>query len=144
MLLQVTKAAFDDGWQLSDFLRTLVVLATTEAWIRLGGEENLASLRNREELNQIRATLAKMLPSARPRRPYASRSLSSEDTETTSLILPYGIARRVESYASAHGFSKSDLCGTLVTNGFVMYLAGEASLLQATRQANGLHEPAGS
>jgi hypothetical protein len=116
---------------LSDFLRTLLVLATTATWLKLD-ESNVWSLKRREELNRIREAIGRTLPSARQKRPYASRGIGSQDSETTSLVLPAGVARLIELNAKAHGFSKNDLCGILLTRGFVMYLAGEASLLQTT------------
>ena len=126
-LIELAKIALDDGWQLSDLVRTLVVLGASANW--LGLEEMEEGLRRLDELGKISETLGTMMPLTGGRRPYAPRA--SQETEVVTLILPDAIAQMIESYAGAHRFSRNGLCDKLLTEGLMIYLTGERNLLQA-------------
>ena len=126
--MELTKIALEDGWQLSDLVRTIVVLGASANWLVLEGMEKEWALR-RDELKSISEKLGNMLPAARRRRPYAPRT--SQDTDVITLILPNALAQRIESYAAAHRLSKNDLCRKLLTEGLMLYLTSERNLLQA-------------
>ena len=131
--MQLAKIALDDGWQLSDLVRTLVVLGASANWLGLEEMEE-GWTQKRDELERITERLGNMLPVAWRRGPYASRT--SQDTDVVSLILPAALAQMIGSYADAHGLSKNALCGKLLTEGMMIYLTGEKNLLQALPKAS--------
>ena len=128
-LAQITQLALAEGWQLSDFMRTLVVLGAAANWLGLQSEENLQLLKMKTELRDISKRLGKFAPAARQTRPYAPRR--AQDTDVVGLILPTELARLIESYAKIRPLSKNDLCGILLMDGLMIYLSGEKNLMQA-------------
>lgn len=119
-----------DGWQMSDFVRTLVVMGAAANWLGLQSEESAQVLRMKAELSQLSERIGKLSPSFRHGRPYAPRS--ARDSEVIALILPHRVAQLIESYVALRGMSKNDLCGSLLTQGLMIYLTGQKNLLQAT------------
>lgn len=128
-LAQITQLALTEGWQLSDFVRTLVVLGAAGNWLAMEDEENVEVLRMKAELRELSERFGKIAYVARSRRPYAPRR--ARDTGVVGLILPAGFAHMLESYANARRFSKNDLCGSLLMEGLTIYMTGEKNLLQA-------------
>lgn len=135
-LLQITQIASAEGWQLSDFMRSLIVIGSAANWLGLEGEGHRAVLKMKAELDQLCNRVTNMR-SIRRRR-YAPRS--SQDKSVIALILPRGVARLIESYAYLREVSKNDLCGNLLTEGLMVYLTGEKNLLQATVPADRMPE----
>jgi len=135
-LAEITQQALTEGWQLSDFVRTLIVLGAAANWLALESEEPAEVLRMRAELRQLSDTIVKLGPTLRSGRPYASRS--AQDTDVIGLILPSWVAHMIESYANVRGLSKNDLCRKLLTEGLIFYMTGEKNLLEATMPANRL------
>ena len=112
----------------------MVVLAAAATWLGLARKENLERMRSRADLGLIADAIAKVVPAAGHRRPYAPRN--AQDTEVISLILPSGLAHLIETYANAWGFSKNDLCGNLLMKGLIIYMTGEKNLLEAIAPAH--------
>lgn len=129
-LAQVTRLALSEGWETSDLMRTLVVLAATASWLALENQKNLDMLREIAALSRMRMALGKRIPGAVRTRPYPVVR-DSQETDVKTLILPANIAELVESFAAAKMISKNDLCGRLLTKSLVMYVAAEQRLLQA-------------
>jgi len=133
-LAEITQQALTEGWQLSDFVRTLLVMGAAANWLELESEEHEEVLRMRAKLRQQSHKFAKLGPTLRPGRPYASRSI--QDTDVIGLILPSWVAHMIESYANVRGLSKNDLCEKLLMEGLMIYMTGEKNLLEATVPAD--------
>jgi predicted GNAT superfamily acetyltransferase len=112
----------------------MVVLAAAATWLGLEGKENLEKLKSRIDFGLISDAIAKVIPAAGHRRPYAPRT--AQDTEVISLILPTGLAYLIECYANVWRFSKNDLCGNLLVKGLMIYMTGEKNLLEAIAPAH--------
>jgi len=125
-LAQITQIAWADGWHLSDFVRLLVVMGAAANWLGLSREDTKIS-RMRNELRKLSSRIGGT-GSTRTRR-YAPRS--AQDTAVIGLILPTGMANLLESYVDVRGVSKNDLCGSLLMQGFMIYMEGETQLLKA-------------
>jgi len=137
-LAQVTQVALADGWHVSEFVRLLVVMGAVANWLGLGEDSELS--RRREELRKLSSRIAGT-GSTRTRR-YAPRS--AQDTDVIGLILPTGVADLLESYVDVRRVSKNDLCGSLVMQGFMIYMEGERQLLKASVPAERLPQENGA
>ncbi|HXX72668.1 MAG TPA: hypothetical protein VEI80_03165 [Candidatus Acidoferrales bacterium] len=135
---QVSQIAWADGWHLSDFVRLLVVMGAVANWLGLGSADTEVS-RMRNELRKLTSRIGGTGPT-RTRR-YAPRS--TQDTAVIGLILPTGMANLLESYVDVRGVSKNDLCGSLLMQGFMIYMEGETQLLKARVPAERLPSESG-
>ena len=125
-LAQITQIAWTDGWHLSDFVKLLVVMGAVANWLGLESEDREIS-RMKNELRKLSGRIGGLGPTRT--RPYAPRT--TQDTTVIGLILPTGVANLLESYLAVRGVSKNDLCGSLLTQGFMIYMEGETQMLKA-------------
>lgn len=129
-LAQIKRLALDEGWEISDLVRALVVLAATVTWLGLDKPKNLDALREISALGQMRDALERGLLSMRTHRPYPAVR-GNQDTYVMTLILPTGVANLIESLAAAKIVSKNDSVSGLLTKGLILYMTGEHRLLEA-------------
>lgn len=129
-LAHVTRLALSEGWEISDLMRTMVILAAAVAWFGLDNEKKLDASREIATLDRLRKALGMLTPGVVQKRPYGA-DRAGQDTDVVTLILPAGVAELIESFAAAKMMTKNDLCGVLLTEGLILYMSAEQRLLVA-------------
>jgi len=129
-LAHATRLALSEGWEISDLMRTMVVLAAAVAWFGLENQKKLDASREIAALDRLRKALGMLAPDVVQKRPYRA-DRAGRDTDVVTLILPADVAELIESFAAARMMTKNDLCGVLLTEGLILYMSAEQRLLIA-------------
>jgi len=137
-LAHVTRLALSEGWEISDVMRTMIVLAAAVEWFGLENQRLDAS-REIAALDRLRKALGVLDPGVEQKRPYPANR-GGRDTAVVTLILPEGVAELIESFAAARMMTKNDLCGLLLTEGLISYMTAEQRLLVALQNRKGRRE----
>jgi hypothetical protein len=118
-----------EGWELSDFIRSLIVVGATGAWLGLTREENLNRLKDISSLGQAAGMIGAALTGRAASRPYATRSY--HPSEVISAFVPHTYASIVKEYARLRRISKNQAYAHFLEGGLVAYMQAENSVLTA-------------
>jgi len=121
--------ASKEGWEVSDLIRSLIVLGAAGAWLSLAREENLNRLKDISSLGQVAGIIGAALTGRPASRPYATRSY--HPTEVITAIMPRTFAAIVKEYARIKRVSKNQAYGYFLEGGLIAYMKAENSVLEA-------------
>ncbi len=131
MAAQVKELAESSGWQLADYLRTLICLGAVFFSLSYGNHEL------EEAANELMGGL-KLLKLPRgfslhfSKRPYAFR-LRGRKSTLTSLSLPNPVCDLISIYANLKNASRNKAYYRCLEQGLLIYLKAQGTILHASR-----------
>jgi hypothetical protein len=139
LLEHCRKRALEEGWRLSELVRTLICLGATIYFLRLRNPEALENFMRLARLSRASRALDVTLGRSR-----GHRKEPKHLSETTLLPvhLPRGFYELVSTYSSATGTSRNALLSRFLEAGYILYMLGEQTwfrtilALQKERQAS--------
>ncbi len=132
MIAQVKELAKLSGWQLADYLRTMICLGAVFFFLSFGSQER------EEAANKLMGEL-KLLKLSRGfslhfrKRPYAFR-LRGRKSAVTSLSLPNSLCELMSVYAKLKKASRNQTYYKCLQQGLLIYLKAQATILHASRE----------
>jgi len=132
ILLQAREFAKTSGWELADFLRTLISIGAAFFFLSYGsqaGQEAASTLLGGVKL----LTLSKSFSLHFSQRPYALRIPGRKSTLAT-LSLPQSVCELMAAYAGLMDASRNQVYSKCLHEGLLIYLKAQSTILAASQK----------
>jgi hypothetical protein len=117
----------EEGWRLSDLVRTLICLGATVYFLRLRSAKVVDRFMRLSALNRMNRAFVRATGWGRGGR----RESAQFGGSTLQVVhLPAGLHRLVSAYSAATGTSRNALLSRFFDAGYILYMLGQETLLK--------------